>query len=120
MPETNLTDEQYRSLARDKYQSEGKIEIDEDAEVSRGEDAGAYVQAWVWVADEDQKDLRFVNGGSVVTLYALSDAGREWVAENVPTEPWQGDARTGIVIEPRMAGDIMEGAEDNGLRVELK
>ena len=47
------TDEQYRAQARAKYEDEGQIEIDEGAEVSRGDDPGAYVQAWVWVADED-------------------------------------------------------------------
>jgi hypothetical protein len=29
--------------------SGGELEIDENAPVSRGDDPGAYVQAWVWV-----------------------------------------------------------------------
>lgn len=37
--------------ARDEHQREGECEIDEDATVSRGNDGGAYVQAWVGVAD---------------------------------------------------------------------
>ncbi len=48
-----MTDERFREKAGEKYHSEGQIEIDADAVVSRGEDAGAYVQAWVWVDDDD-------------------------------------------------------------------
>lgn len=47
--ETGPTDAHYRAAAIVIYAEEGKIEIDEDAEVSRGDDPGAYVQAWLWV-----------------------------------------------------------------------
>lgn len=50
------TDEEYRELARQQYASEGEIEIDDEAVVSRGDDPGAYVQAWVWVAAPDKED----------------------------------------------------------------
>jgi hypothetical protein len=42
--------------ARSQYESEGEIEIDDNAKVSRAEgnpDVGAFVQAWVWVSDEE-------------------------------------------------------------------
>ena len=52
-------------------QRDGEIEVDENAEVSLGDDAGAYVQAWLWVPqsalpeefqnseeDEDEEDER--------------------------------------------------------------
>lgn len=32
---------------------DGEIEIDDDAEVSMGDDSGAYVMVWTWVNDED-------------------------------------------------------------------
>jgi hypothetical protein len=32
---------------------DGELETDHNAIVSRGEDAGAYVMAWLWVSDED-------------------------------------------------------------------
>jgi hypothetical protein len=35
------------------YEREGEIEIDDDAAVSLGADAGAYVQGWLWVPDEE-------------------------------------------------------------------
>lgn len=48
-------------LARDQWEKEGEIEIDDYAIVSNGSDNGAYVMAWVWVdyADtEYDKDLK--------------------------------------------------------------
>jgi hypothetical protein len=32
---------------------EGELEIDDNARVSKGDDDGAYVEAWIWVSDED-------------------------------------------------------------------
>lgn len=46
-----MTNEQYIDAARDEYHKDGEIEIDDGAIVSRGEDHGAYVLAWVWVDD---------------------------------------------------------------------
>lgn len=42
--------------AKAQWMQEGEIEIDDNAKVSRGYDNGAYVQAWVWVPDEDKED----------------------------------------------------------------
>lgn len=49
--------------ARRLYEREGEIEIDDGAKVSRADDnpdAGAYVQAWVWVYDQDARLRRSV------------------------------------------------------------
>ena len=44
----------FRQRAKELYHDEGEIEVDDGAPVSIGEDAGAYVQAWVWVySDKD-------------------------------------------------------------------
>jgi len=50
----------YRAAAHRKYHDEGTIEIDDLAKVSRITPSestdgahGAYVQAWVWVYDDD-------------------------------------------------------------------
>lgn len=42
-------------VARHLYQNEGSIEIDDNAKISRadGPTDGTYVQAWVWVPDEE-------------------------------------------------------------------
>lgn len=50
---TTPSDEDYIAAARSKYHRDGEIEIDDEPKVSRGDDPGAYVQAWVWVYDSD-------------------------------------------------------------------
>jgi hypothetical protein len=49
------TDEELRyvSLAREYARLE--LEIDDSAQVSIGDDNGAYVMAWVWVEDEEDE-----------------------------------------------------------------
>lgn len=44
-----LTDSELIHAARAMYADGDDIQIDADAKISRGEDRGAYVQAWVWV-----------------------------------------------------------------------
>lgn len=46
-------DAKYRALAKEEYEVEGEIEIDDNAKISYGDDNGAYVQAWVWVEDPE-------------------------------------------------------------------
>ena len=48
-----ITNAQYVPTARRLYQNDGETEVDDNAKVSRGADDGAYVQAWVWVGNED-------------------------------------------------------------------
>lgn len=48
------TDAATRQRAKDLHAQEGDVEIDDNAVVSRGNDDGAYVQAWVWVPDESE------------------------------------------------------------------
>ncbi len=50
------TDKQYIDAARLQYESEGEVEFDDDARISHGDDPGAYVQAWVWVNDNQVRD----------------------------------------------------------------
>ena len=45
------SDDDIRDRARELFSRDGEVEIDDDAVISRGSDAGAYVQAWVWVDD---------------------------------------------------------------------
>jgi hypothetical protein len=35
------------------HASEGELEVDVPAVVSRGDDPGAYVMAWIWITDEE-------------------------------------------------------------------
>jgi hypothetical protein len=52
-PKVDMSPDPHREAAKLKYHSDGEIEIDDGAIVSVSEDGGAYVQAWVWVYDED-------------------------------------------------------------------
>jgi len=51
--------EWYRKEARRNFEEGGVVEIDPEAEPSRGDDKGAYVMAWVWVEcemDEEEEN----------------------------------------------------------------
>jgi hypothetical protein len=52
-PDEIGSDEWYRAQAKEQYESEGTLEIDENALISRGWDPGAYVEAWVWVENPE-------------------------------------------------------------------
>ena len=55
------TDAQMVEAAKTRFiHEEGNIEVDDNAQVSRADGnpcRGAYVQAWVWVPDEDAKTM---------------------------------------------------------------
>jgi hypothetical protein len=55
-----IADADFVSKARELYQRDGEVEVDEGAEVSRnhepGDSNGAYVAAWVWVANSEFDD----------------------------------------------------------------
>jgi hypothetical protein len=42
----------YRAAATEQS-SEGELEVDPGAVVSKGDDHGAYVMAWLWIADDE-------------------------------------------------------------------
>jgi len=46
----------FRTHAKELYQQEGEIEVDNNARVSFGDDNGAYVEAWVWVPSNEEKE----------------------------------------------------------------
>lgn len=62
-------------------------------------------------------DVRMENHGTVVMLRPLTDAGRDWIEENVHAEGWQwfGGA---LACEPRMVEPVLQGMADAGLTVE--
>jgi hypothetical protein len=45
----------YRTRAKELYHEDGQIEVDDNAPISRGDDEGAYVQAWVWVPLKEEE-----------------------------------------------------------------
>jgi hypothetical protein len=58
-----------------------------------------------------EPDLTVQNEGSIFILRALTDNGKQWVAEHVPE-----DAQTwGVVVEHRYIADIVHDGIRNGL-----
>lgn len=51
-PISQRMQERYRKAAKETYHRQGEIEIDDNAIVSHS-DEGAYVQAWVWISNDD-------------------------------------------------------------------
>lgn len=62
-------------------------------------------------------DLTVANHGSIFVLTAVSDAGKEWVAEHLPEDAMTWGPN-GYVVEHRYIGDIVNGARDDGMEVE--
>lgn len=60
-------------------------------------------------------DIEVTSGGSVFLVRPLTDAGRDWLHENVESEGWQwlGDALAveHRYIEPLVCGMVQAGLE---------
>ncbi len=67
-PDCYLAAEERRSeiidLAREQHGEEGAVEIDDNAQVSDGNDNGCYIQAWVWVDFDGTKFDKVNDSGS--------------------------------------------------------
>lgn len=49
----DLWEAKWVAMARQRYARDGEIEFDDCPAISEGDDAGAYVAAWVWVSNKD-------------------------------------------------------------------
>jgi hypothetical protein len=63
----------------------------------------------------DLVDFDFQNHGSLCILYALTEEAAQWVTNNLPED--RTEFCGGTVIEPRYAGDILFGIDNDGLTV---
>ncbi len=60
-------------------------------------------------------DVSFSNHGSIWLARPLTDAGQDWIDDNIdPNAQWFAGA---LVVEPRYVGDIAEGMAADGLEV---
>jgi hypothetical protein len=66
-------------------------------------------------APKPEPDIVFTNGGSVWIITPKTDAGREWLTDNVCLELGWCD---GYACEARYVRDIIEGAIGAGLVIE--
>lgn len=63
-------------------------------------------------------DIEITGGPGFYTITPTSDAGREWIAENVHVEAWQ-TLGPGIGCDDgRLVAAIVDGAQAAGLEVE--
>lgn len=60
-------------------------------------------------------DIRIENHGSIVLIRPVSDAGQEWLDNNIGDDAQMFG--TAIAAEPRYVQAIIEGAECDGLTV---
>ena len=61
-------------------------------------------------------DVIVENHGSLFVIQPLTAAGREWIEENVQSEPYQW-LGGGLCVEHRFAAGLVNGMIDAGLKV---
>lgn len=61
-------------------------------------------------------DIEIINQGSLIGFNLISDAAREWFADNVEAEgyQWMGNV---LYVDHRFADAIIEGVRDAGLTI---
>lgn len=60
-------------------------------------------------------DFTVVNGGSIVMVYANTQAALDWVEEHLDLDVWQ--CVRAVAIEPRFIGSVLDGIAGAGLTV---
>jgi hypothetical protein len=61
-------------------------------------------------------DIEIINDGTMVGLKPVSDAGKQWMENNVQAEGWQYLGSV-LYVDQRTAGPIIEGAAADGLEI---
>lgn len=61
-------------------------------------------------------DIGIFNAGSVIILTGTTEAGRNWLDDNLPADTMRWGQ--GWVVEPRYLHDIIIGAVDDGMITE--
>lgn len=61
-------------------------------------------------------DFQIVNHGSICTVTPLTEAAQSWWNDNVDPDAMQIGG--GYAVEPRYAGDIIDGVIEEGMTVQ--
>ena len=61
-------------------------------------------------------DFSISDHGTVISIRPLNDVARQWLDENVVSEPWQW-VRDALCVEARFARDLIIEIEQAGLTV---
>jgi hypothetical protein len=62
-------------------------------------------------------DIAVFNAGSVVILSGVTFEGQQWLSEHLPEDSMRWGVN-GWMVEPRYVADILDGARNDGLRIE--
>lgn len=62
-------------------------------------------------------DVNVEVAGSIVLVFPLTDAARQWIDDHINEDAprWCG----GIAVEPRYAGDLLNGMAEDGLDISV-
>jgi hypothetical protein len=64
---------------------------------------------------QTEADVTVENHGTIFTFESHTDAGREWIEQNIPEDAqWMGNR---LCVEHRYAADIAQGMQNDGLVV---
>lgn len=69
------------------------------------------------VNDARVVDVFARNEGSVVLIQPLTQAAKDWLQDNVESEPWQW-LGSNLVVDHRFADGLLRGMTGDGLDVE--
>ena len=61
-------------------------------------------------------DFQIADQGSIFLIRPLNDAARQWLAENVVSEPWQW-VKGALCVEARFARDLIKELEEAGFEI---
>ncbi|MBV9587700.1 MAG: hypothetical protein JO213_22710 [Alphaproteobacteria bacterium] len=61
-------------------------------------------------------DFQIADHGTIICVRPLNDAARQWLDENVVSEPWQW-VEGALCVETRMARDLIQEVEAAGFTV---
>ena len=61
-------------------------------------------------------DFSISDHGTVISIRPLNDVARQWLDENVVSEPWQW-VQGALCVEARFARDLLREIEEAGFEV---
>ena len=64
----------------------------------------------------DMSDFRITDQGSIILIQPLNEAARQWLDENVVSEPWQW-VQGALCVEARFARDLLIEIEEAGFEI---
>ena len=64
----------------------------------------------------DMSDFQIADHGTVISIRPLNDAARQWLAQNVVSEPWQW-VQGALCVEARFARDLVLEIEEAGFEI---